>query len=72
VTFYFGAKNMETIIEQKFDRKQAASYLGVSVITVDRALADKKISCFRIGRRVVFNREHLDQFLKKNEIVAKK
>jgi excisionase family DNA binding protein len=62
---------METINEQRFDRKQAAKYLGVSVITLDRALADKKLSCFRIGRRVLFSKEHLDNFLSSCEQKAK-
>ncbi len=64
---------MEKINEKKLDRQQAADYLGVSVITIDRAVAQKKLSCFRVGRRVLFDREkHLDAFLEKNEISAKK
>lgn len=69
--FLFGVKTMETI-KERFDRKEAADYLGVSVITLDRALKAKTISCYRVGRRVIFDREHLDRFLKKNEVSAKK
>lgn len=63
---------METINDKRFDRKQAAEYLGVSVITVDRAIANKKISCFRIGRRVLFSKSHLDTFLYMCEQKARK
>ncbi len=55
----------------RFDRCHAADYLGVSVVTIDRALAKRKISCFRIGRRVIFSKEQLDNFLRRNEAKAK-
>ncbi len=57
--------------KQRFDRRDAADYCGVSVVTIDRALAGKKISCFRIGRRVIFSLGHLDEFLSRNECKAK-
>lgn len=63
---------MEITSDKRFDRKEAAEYLGVSVITVDRAIANKTISCFRIGRRIIFDRRQLDEFLQKNEVSAKK
>jgi len=72
MTFLFGVKIMETIGDKRFDRKEAAEYLGVSVITVDRAIANKKISCFRIGRRVLFSKSHLEDFLSTCEQKAKK
>lgn len=63
---------METTNDKRFDRKLAAEYLGVSVITVDRAIANKTISCFRIGRRILFSKSHLDDFLQSCEQKAKK
>lgn len=57
--------------KQRFDRFEAAQYLGVSTVTIDRKLAKRKISCFRIGRRVVFDKGHLDEFLANNEHKAK-
>jgi excisionase family DNA binding protein len=57
--------------KEKFDRKSAASYCGVSVITIDRALSKNKISHFRIGRRVIFDKRHLDEFLNSNECKAR-
>lgn len=63
---------MEATLEKRFDRKEAAGYLGVSVITIDRAVAKKRISCFRIGRRVLFSKGHLDDFLSSCEQKAKR
>ncbi len=68
--------NTETINNSGLDmkrlsRSEAAGYCGVSVVTIDRALAGKKISCFRIGRRVIFSLGHLDEFLSRNECKAK-
>lgn len=62
---------MEAINDKRFNRKEAANYLQISIITVDRAIKNKKISCYRIGRRVLFSKSHLDEFLKKNEVKAK-
>lgn len=55
---------------KRYHRKSAADYLGISIVTLDRALAQKKISHFRIGRRVVFDQRHLDDFLAQNEKLA--
>ena len=57
--------------KEKFDRKSAVNYCGVSVITIDRALSKNKISNFRIGRRVIFDKRHLDEFLNSNECKAR-
>ena len=56
---------------RRFDRSGAAHYCGVSVVTIDRALAKKQIAHYRIGRRIVFDARHLDEFLKANERRAK-
>ncbi len=58
-------------VKQCFSRLEAAYYLGVSVITIDRALAGEKVGCYRIGRRIVFSQQHLDEFLSRNECKAK-
>ncbi|MEJ7862548.1 MAG: helix-turn-helix domain-containing protein [Pyrinomonadaceae bacterium] len=57
--------------KQCFSRLEAAYYLGVSVITIDRALAGEKVGCYRIGRRIVFSKQHLDEFLSRNECKAR-
>jgi len=64
---------METTEKQtkRFNRHQAAGYCGVSVITIDRALAKEKISHFRVGRRIIFDKSHLDSFLASCEQKAK-
>jgi excisionase family DNA binding protein len=49
------------------DRKAAAEYIGVSLITLDRALRDGEIGHYRIGRRILFSEEHLNDFLALNE-----
>lgn len=56
--------------DKKFTRVEAAGYLRISIVSIDRAIARKKISFFRIGRRVVFGRQHLEEFLKRNECTA--
>ena len=68
---------MESTEKTKFgnglkDRKQAADFLNVSVITVDRNVKNKKLGCYRVGTRVLFDvNEHLQPFLKRCEQQAK-
>ena len=49
-----------------FDRREAAFRLGVSVVTIDRELAKKRIPHFRVGRRVLFTQELLEKYIEKN------
>lgn len=50
-------------MNKRLNRKEAASYLGISLVTLDRLLAKNAIRHFRIGRRVLFAYPHLDTFL---------
>jgi excisionase family DNA binding protein len=43
--------------------KEAARELGISRITLFRARHAGRISCYRIGSRVVYSRQHLLDFL---------
>ena len=49
-----------------FDRKEAAQRLGISVVTLDRQLAKKRMPHLRIGRRVLFTAELLEKFIQQN------
>ncbi len=49
-----------------FDRKEAAYRLGVSVVTLDREIAKKKMPHFRVGRRVLFTQELLEKYIEQN------
>ena len=62
---------MHEIAKETFDRKEAAKRLGVSVVTVDRLLAQRKISHYRVGRRVLFTEAHLNEYIQQNTLVAK-
>ncbi|MCA1623848.1 MAG: helix-turn-helix domain-containing protein [Acidobacteria bacterium] len=64
-------KNGKNSATQRYSRDEAADYCGVSVVTIDRALAGEKLGCYRIGRRIVFSKQHLDEFLSRNECKAR-
>ncbi len=49
-----------------FGRKEAARRLDISVVTLDRELARKRVPHFRIGRRVLFTQNLLDQYIVMN------
>ncbi len=58
--------NQEKTEKMTFDRKEAAYRLGVSVVTLDRELAKKKMPHFRVGRRVLFTQELLESYIEQN------
>lgn len=60
-----------TTEKQRYNRSEASAYLGVSIVTLDRAIAKRKISFFRVGRRVILDKRHLDDFLNASEYKAK-
>ncbi len=59
--------NNETLV---FGRKEAARRLGVSVVTIDRELAKKRIPHFRVGRSVRFTQELLEKYIEQNTCEA--
>lgn len=63
--------NKPAIRPQLLDRFEGAAFCGVSVPTLDRAVKDKKISCVRIGRRVLFRQTDLENFIARNVVAAK-
>ena len=57
---------LEKTEKMTFDRKEAAYRLGVSVVTLDREIAKKKMPHFRVGRRVLFTQELLEKYIEQN------
>lgn len=51
-------------MDANFSRREAANFLGISIVTLDRLVAAKRLAHFRIGSRIIFSRLHLDSFLK--------
>jgi excisionase family DNA binding protein len=58
--------NQEKTQRITFDRKEAARKLGISVVTLDRELAKRKMPHFRVGRRVLFTQELLERYIEQN------
>jgi len=48
-----------------FDRQEAAKRLGISVVTLDREVSRKRMPHLRIGRRVLFTEQLLDQYIER-------
>lgn len=63
----------EEITKQKrtFSRSELAAHLGLALVTIDRAIAAKAISFYQVGRRILFDQKHIDDFLTANERRAK-
>lgn len=61
-------ENKSLVFDHKeaFDRKEAARRLGVSLVTIDRELAKKRLPHFRVGRRVLFTQFLLERYIEQN------
>lgn len=56
-------KVQENRIEQRYmSRDEAALYLSVSVRIIDRWIAERRLPHIRPGRRVLLDRQDLDNF----------
>ena len=47
--------------------KETAEYLGISYWLVNKLVRRKQIPCARVGGRVLFRVQALDEYLKENE-----
>ncbi|GHV26210.1 hypothetical protein AGMMS4952_05770 [Spirochaetia bacterium] len=46
-----------------YTKQETAKLLGIAPVTLDRLRRRKSISCRKIGSRVLFTQEDIDQFL---------
>ena len=53
------------------NRKEFAARVGISLSTLNRLLAEGKVSCSRINARVLFTESHAEELLKKFEVRAR-
>jgi excisionase family DNA binding protein len=56
--------------KQYFSKIELSSELGVSIRTVDNWIASGLISYSKIGRRVIFSRSDVDDFMQRNKCEA--
>lgn len=54
-----------------YSRKEVALYLGISLATVDRAIANRDIGFCRVGARVLFQEFHIQEYLNRDVSLAK-
>ena len=47
--------------------KEACAMIGISRSTLWKAIRTGRLSCYRIGRRVMFSEEHMTGYLKLHE-----
>jgi excisionase family DNA binding protein len=60
----------KTTITECLSVKDLAETLGVSLSTSWALINNRKISFTRIGRRIIITRQHVDEFLARNETPA--
>jgi excisionase family DNA binding protein len=54
-----------------FNRRQAAAYLKISVESIDSLREKGRLAFCRIGKRIVFKQEQLDELLETSVVPAK-
>ena len=57
----------EQIERRTLTMKEAAEYLGISYWLVTQLVKRKQIPCSRVGGKVLFRKEALDNYLKNQE-----
>jgi hypothetical protein len=60
-------KNNQTALAETINEDDAAKLIGVSKITLQRARKRGDISCYRIGARVLYSPNHIEDFLDRVE-----
>jgi len=57
---------------QKYDRKEAAAYLGVATQTLNKwaCIGYPHIPYYRLGKKAVYDKDDLDAFLEKNRVLG--
>lgn len=58
---------LEKITRTTLTMKETAEYLGVSYWLVTQLVKRKQIPCSRVGGKVLFRKEALDNYLKQKE-----
>ena len=58
---------LEKVTRTTLTMKETAEYLGVSYWLVTQLVKRKKIPCSRVGGKVLFRKEAIDNYLKKQE-----
>ena len=58
---------VEKITRTTLTMKETAEYLGVSYWLVTQLVKRKQIPCSRVGGKVLFRKEALDDYLKQKE-----
>ena len=58
---------LEKVTRTTLTMKETAEYLGVSYWLVTQLVRRKQIPCSRVGGKVLFRKEALDNYLQKQE-----
>lgn len=58
----------QVIERTTFTIEEAAQYIGISKNLMYKLVREKQIRAIRIGRRILFKRDSIDQWLKEKEI----
>lgn len=61
---------LEKVTRTTLTMKETAEYLGVSYWLVTQLVKRKQIPCSRVGGKVLFRKEALDNYLQKQEDVS--
>ena len=53
---------LRVVKEELFTKKEVASLLRCSMITVHRAIKQHRLGCYRIGSKVLIGESHIESF----------
>lgn len=60
-------ENLKKVERTTLTMKETADYLGISYWLVNQLVRRKQIPCARVGGRILFRKEALDEYLSEKE-----
>ncbi len=63
---------MSANLEKLLSVKEVLGYLHIGRTTLHRMMKTRKIGFVRIGKKVFFTQEHIESFIRKGTVPAKK
>ena len=60
-------------IERYLNKDEVSEIIGISKVSLDKWVREKKMNCYKVGRRVLFSMDNVNEFMKsfkkvKNEV----
>tara|TARA_Y100000310_G_C20655626_1_gene801826 strand:- start:505 stop:690 length:186 start_codon:yes stop_codon:yes gene_type:complete len=50
-------------IERYLNKDEVSEIIGISKVSLDKWVREKKMNCYKVGRRVLFSKRNIEEFM---------